>query len=134
MKRGLIVIATLFSLTACSTQQVKEGAGYAVGTAVVTAATALALYGSIRDDLDDDCDQQCRAEKQRRAARREGAEERRAARRIAEINASLDAYLTAEPDIGTEQRSVVLVPDDLPVPQESVDRLDALLPEEEREN
>ena len=134
MKKGLIVIATLITLTACSTQQVKEGAGYAVGTAIVTAATALALYGGIRNDLEDDCDAACRGARERRDARRQGAEERRAARRIAEINASLDAYLTAEPDIGTEQRSVVFVPDDLPVPQQSVDRLDAVLPEEVPEN
>ena len=133
MKRSLVVLAMLFSLTACSGQQVKEAAGYTAGTALLTAALAVAVYG-IKTDLEDDCDERCRAEKQRRDARREGAEERRAARRIAEINASLDAYLTAEPDAGTEQRSVVLVPDDPVVPQQSRDRLDALLLGEAPEN
>ncbi len=134
MKRGLVTLAMLFSLTACSGQQVKEGAGYAVGTAMITAATALAIYGSIKDDLEDDCDEACRRAKAHRDARRQGAEERRAARRVAELDASLDAYMTTEPDAGVEQRSVVLVPDDLPVPQQSADRLDALLPEEVPEN
>ena len=87
MNRSFVIFAILFSLTACSTQQVKEGAGYAVGTAIVTAATAMALYGGIRDDLEDDCDQQCRAEKQRRDARRQGAEDTRDVR---EPDAELD--------------------------------------------
>ena len=133
MKRALIVIATLFSLTACSGQQVQDVAGWTAGAAIITTATALAVYG-IKNDLEEDCDARCRADKQRAAALRESAEERRTAHRIAELSASLDAYLTAEPNTETEQRSVVFVPEVPAVPQQSFDRLDAVLPEEAPEN
>ncbi len=128
MKRGLIVTAALFSLTACSSQQVEQAAGWTAGAAVIAAATGLAVYG-VKKDLEDDCDARCRQDKQRRAARRQAGEERRTAQRIAELDAALDGYLTAEPDVGTEERSVVIIPDNLPVPQRSVDRLNAALPE-----
>ena len=130
MKRGLIVIATLFSLTACTGQQVQEAAGWTASAAVLA---AVAVYEYKNDD-EDHCDARCRQNEQRRKALRQAAEERRAAQRVAELNAALDVYLTAEPDAGTEQRSVVLVPDDPAVPQQSQDRLDALLLEEVPEN
>ena len=130
MKRGLIAIATLFSLTACSTQHVQEAAGWTAGAAILT---AVAVY-EIKNDYEDDCDARCRADRERGEALVEADRERRTAQRVAELNASLDAYLTSEPDAGTEQRSVVFVPDDPAVPQQSVDRLDAVLPEEEPEN
>ena len=128
MKRGLIITAAMFLLTACSSQQVEQAAGWTAGAALITAATGLAVYG-VKKDLEDDCDARCRADKQRRAARSQAAEERRTAQRIAELDAALDGYLTAEPDVGTEQRSVVLLPEAPEVPQQSVDRLDAVLPE-----
>lgn len=133
MKRSLVVLAMMIPLTACSGQQVQEVAGWTAGAAVITAATAVAVYG-IKTDLEEDCDARCRADKQRAAALRQAAKERRRARRIAELSSSLDEYLTAEPGIPTEQRSVVFVPDDPAVPQQSIDRLDALLPEEAPEN
>ena len=127
MKRGLIVVAALFSLTACSGQQVQDAAGWTAGAAVLA---AVAVY----EFKNDDCDAQCRRNEQRQDALLQAAEERRTAQRVAELNAALDVYLTAEPDAGTEQRSVVFVPDDPAVPQQSHDRLDAVILEEAPEN
>ena len=129
MKRSLILLAMTVSLTACSSQQVQQAAGYAAGTAMVGAGLALVGY-KIKNDLEDDCDARCQADKKRSEQLREAREASRTARRIEELSASLDGYLTAEPDIEMEQRSIVLVPDDLPVPQRSVDRLNAVLSEE----
>ncbi len=128
MKRGLIVITMLFSVTACSGQQVQKAAEWTAGAAILT---AVAVYEFKNND---DCDARCRANERRADALNEAAEERRTAQRIAELNASLDAYLTAELDAGTEERSVVFVPADPAVPPQSIDRLDAVLLEEEPEN
>ena len=128
MKRGLIVIAMLLSLSACSGQQVQQAAELTAGAALLA---GVAVYEFKNGD---DCDARCRADRERADALNEAAEERRTAQRVAELNAELDAYLTTEPDAVTERRSIVVVPNDLPVPQQSVDRLDAVLPEEVPEN
>ncbi len=119
----------MFSLTACSGQQVKEAAGWTASAALLTALT-------VHDIVNEEeyCDERCWRDRWRADALRQAEEERRTAQRIAELDAALDGYLTAEPDIGTEQRSVVFVPDDPPVPQQSLDRLDAVLHEEAPEN
>ena len=132
MNRRLVILAMLFSLTACTGQQMKQAAGYTAGTAMVTAATAMLFYGAL--DGEDDCDATCERDKKLRAAWSEAAEDRRAAERAAELEAAFDGYVTAEPDTGTEQRSVVFLPDDPAVPQQSVDRLDAVLPEKAPED
>lgn len=148
MRRSLIIVVMLLSLTACTGQQVQEIAGWTASAAILTAA---AVYEHKNDDdthrdntyrgvpVDGNpiyqhythpC-QTCveRREEQRQDALAEAAEEYRTAQRRAELNAALDAYLTAEPDAGTEQRSVVFVPADPAVPQQSVERLDAVVPE-----
>ena len=128
MKRSLVVLAMLFSLSACSGQQVQQAAEWTAGAALLAGA---AVYDYKNGD---DCDARCRADKERADALNEAAEERRTAQRVAELNAEFDAYLTAEPDAVTEQRSIVVVPDDPAVPQQSLDRLNAMLPEDASEN
>lgn len=151
MKRGLIVIATLFALTACSGQQVKETAQWTAGAALLTAI-------SIAESLDDDdhgrsgpydgnpvfeetapdlfrnAPPPCEIcvkhrEEQRQEALLEAAEEYRTAQRRAELNAALDAYMAPATDAESEQRSVVIAPVDRAVPQNVVERLDAVVAE-----
>ncbi len=149
MKRGLIVIATLFALTACSGQQVKESAQWTAGAALLTAI-------SIAESLDDDdhgrpydgnpvfeetapdlfrnARSPCEIcvkhrEEQRQEALLEAAEEYRTAQRRAELSAALDAYMAPAGDAESEQRSVLVAPVDRAVPQNVVERFNAVVTE-----
>ncbi len=148
MRRSLIIVVMLLSLTACTGQQVQDVAGWTAGAAILAAA-AVSEYKNDDDTRRDNtyrgvpvdgnpiyrhythpC-QICveHREEQRQDARLEAAEEYRTAQRIAELNAALDEYRTVDREAGVDQRSVVFVPADPAVPQQSVERLDAVVPE-----
>ena len=146
MNRGLIIIAALLSLTACTGQQVQDAAWFTAGAAL---QTAIAVAEFKQDDRTPaPCPQPVADDTSRnpgplfrnptcprhalddwKDAQFQAADANRTAQRVAELNASLDDYLTIDPDTGTDQRSVVFVPADPAVPQQAVDRLDAVLSE-----
>ncbi len=140
MKRGLIVIATLYSITACSAQQVQDAALYTVGAAIGTAI-------AIDKAMDNDDERNCVVPDQTDPiypgdpigqgspdvltscdALLEADREARAAQRRAELNAALDAYNTGVPGTESGERSVVMTSGDPVVPPEVVERFNAIVP------
>ena len=146
MKRGLFVIATLFSLTACSAQQVQDAALFTVGAALRT-AMEIDKANDERDRSNSYCGDPifeetapdlftyggggCAAPMNREQRRQlyEAAEANRAAHRRAELNAALEAFNAASPVADPEQRSVVLMSSDPFIPPEAVERFNAAMPE-----
>ncbi len=124
MKRSLVVLAMLFSLSACSGQQVQQAAEWTAGAALLA---GVAVYDYKNGD---DCDARCRADKERADALNEAAEERRTAQRVAELNAALDNHMTVMPVVEPEQRSVVMNAGDPVIPPEVVERFNAAMPED----
>lgn len=148
--RRLSVIAIVFSLTACSAQQVQDAALFTAGAALHTAVALNEIIDEkdsrapcpqpVGEDtsvnpgpvfrnptcprwaLDDWKDEQLEAAY--RAEQRYREEQRRA-----ELNAALDAYQSPDPEVAAHQRSVVFVPAEPTVPQQSIDRLDAVIAE-----
>ena len=146
MYRGLSVIAIVFLLAGCSAQQVQDAAWFTAGAALRTAITVAEIVdekdspapcpqplsedpslnpGPLfinptcpRHALDDWKEEQF-----------EAADAYRAEQRRAELSAALDAYQRTDPEVATGQRSVVFVPIEPTVPQQAIDRFDAVVSE-----